>query len=226
MGSHVYSRAVKSSLAGTNVSKELENQIRNYVRNEMKKREKKYRADFDLVNKELFEGGVISWFNNQVRKGLSREGMNTILNSYVIESDKPVLTENKNGDIIIKLKSRFVVESSVFEQNMKSSNVAWFNKWNEKYGKGYNAGDFILGLQMNYGIYGLPKDWEHPNMRMGGITENPYYSEGVPLMQYLVGNYKNNSGSNNGAGGTSAGHYKRMFKKVVKKYFPADVINI
>ena len=65
-------------------------------------------------------------------------------------------------------------------------------KWADRYHVGINPAQYLLDLQWNQGIHGLPKEWSRPNPRFGQIWNddqrywyNPYYRQGMPMSNYV-----------------------------------------
>ena len=61
-----------------------------------------------------------------------------------------------------------------------------------RYNAGINPSQYLLDLQWNQGIHGLPREWTRPNYRFGqswndGVSHwyNPYYNQGMPMSSYV-----------------------------------------
>lgn len=94
-----------------------------------------------------------------------------------------------------KGKAYLYFTSYVDMQRFEMANV--FNKasiyrWAAKYHAGINPSQYLLDLQWNQGIHGLPREWSRPNYNFGqswydGVQhwQNPYYNQGMPMSNYV-----------------------------------------
>lgn len=66
------------------------------------------------------------------------------------------------------------------------------HEWADRYHVGINPAQYLLDLQWNQGIHGLPREWSRPNYRFGqtwndGVDRwrNPIYDQGMPMNNYV-----------------------------------------
>lgn len=63
-------------------------------------------------------------------------------------------------------------------------------RWKAKYGANIDPAEYLLDLQWNQGIHGLPQEWSHPNKRFHQTEDNPpwinpYFNQGIPMKDYM-----------------------------------------
>lgn len=95
----------------------------------------------------------------------------------------------KNGLATIYFTS--YVDMNRFEITTRFNDPSIY-EWAERYHAGINPAYYLLDLQWNQGIHGLPREWTRPNYRFGqfyedGVTRwyNPVYQQGMPMSNYV-----------------------------------------
>lgn len=70
-------------------------------------------------------------------------------------------------------------------------------RWANKYNATINPAEFLLDLQWNRGIHGLPETWSRPNYRFGqswndsvNHWKNPAFNQGIPMSEYVRGGFR------------------------------------
>lgn len=76
-------------------------------------------------------------------------------------------------------------------------NYASIYEWADRYHAGINPSQYLLDLQWNQGIHGLPREWTRPNYRLGQSWndevhrwKNPDYIQGMPMSNYVKFGFK------------------------------------
>lgn len=83
------------------------------------------------------------------------------------------------------------VDMGSFSANVLANDRSIY-EWKERYGAGIDPPAYLLDLQWNQGIHGLPEVWTRPNYRFGQMANgvqkywyNPYFNQGIPMSAYV-----------------------------------------
>ena len=100
----------------------------------------------------------------------------------------------KNGKAIIYFTS--YVDMNQFER-LSTQNDSSIYRWKNKYSASIDPASFLLDLQWNQGIHGLPLAWSRPNplfgnrnIGSGNSWTNPYFNQGGSLESYTRNYFK------------------------------------
>ena len=141
----------------------------------------RYISAGDKAQKEIRKKYTIEWFLH---------GSTTMTDALEYEHK----LVQKNGFATIYFTS--YVNMGKFSANMIANNSQIFT-WANHYHAGIDPASYVLDLQWNQGIHGLPYEWSRPNYRFGqhygdGVTTwyNPYFNQGIPLSKYVEYGFK------------------------------------
>ena len=137
---------------------------------------KRYISAGNKAQKEIREKYTIDWFLNK-----STTMVNTLDYTHKLVQ--------KDGKAYLYFAS--YVNMGKFEM-ANIFNRASIYDWANRYNAGINPSQYLLDLQWNQGIHGLPREWTRPNYRFGqswndGVSHwyNPYYNQGMPMSSYV-----------------------------------------
>lgn len=141
----------------------------------------RYISAGDKAQKELRRKYTVGWFQNK----------SEIMADSLDYTHKLV---QRNGKAYLYFTS--YVDMGRFAANNISNEVSIYG-WSERYHAGINPSQYLLDLQWNQGIHGLPREWSRPNYRFGqswndGVQHwyNPYYNQGMPMYNYVRFGFK------------------------------------
>lgn len=136
----------------------------------------RYISAGNKAQKELRKKYTLEWFLNE---------SDTMADAL----DYTCKLVQKNGKAYLYFTS--YVDMGKFAAN-NISNGASIYDWADRYHVGINPSWYLLDLQWNQGIHGLPREWSRPNYRFGqswndGVQRwnNPYYNQGIPMCNYV-----------------------------------------
>ena len=221
MGTYTFNpRGFKNSLRDSKIDDNTIKKIQKYLDRKLTTYANKLKVALDEGHKELFREGVMAWFN---RNGGISTGQNlydaTVFTTSVTKERK------QGGNIYITSTAR--VDPVKYEKLINKSEGDQYNifKWEKRkkeegkfdgYPNGINSGaEFILDLQWNKGILGLPEkssdgDWVNPK---------PHIFK--PLYDYLVGGFgatrQYDSGKKAVKGTGYYGYMRRIITQRLKK---------
>lgn len=130
---------------------------------------------------------------NKAQKELRRKyTMDWFLNESTTMADSLDYTHNlvqRNGKAYLYFTS--YVDIGRFEIANVFNNASIYT-WANRYHAGINPSQYLLDLQWNQGIHGLPREWSRPNYRFGQSWNdsvqrwsNQYYNQGIPMSNYV-----------------------------------------
>lgn len=130
---------------------------------------------------------------NKAQKELRRKyTMDWFLNESTTMTDSLDYTHNlvqRNGKAYLYFTS--YVDIGRFEIANVFNNASIYT-WANRYHAGINPSQYLLDLQWNQGIHGLPREWSRPNYRFGQSWNdsvqrwsNQYYNQGIPMSNYV-----------------------------------------
>ena len=136
----------------------------------------RYISAGDKAQKELRKKYTIEWFLNE---------SDTMADAL----DYTHKLVQRNGKAYLYFTS--YVDMGRFATN-NISNGASIYDWANRYHAGINPSWYLLDLQWNQGVHGLPREWSRPNYRFGqswddGVQRwnNPYYNQGMSMSNYV-----------------------------------------
>ena len=136
----------------------------------------RYISAGDKAQKELRKKYTIEWFLNE---------SDTMADAL----DYTHKLVQRNGKAYLYFTS--YVDMGRFATN-NISNGASIYDWANRYHAGINPSWYLLDLQWNQGVHGLPREWSRPNYRFGqswddGVQHwnNPYYNQGMSMSNYV-----------------------------------------
>lgn len=151
-------------------------ELQKFADNIVEKYVNRYISAGNKAQKEIRTNYTISWFLNESytmadalrfeHKLVQKKGLATIyFTSYV---------DMKRFEIVTRFN-----DPSIYE-------------WAERYHVGINPAQFLLDLQWNQGIHGLPREWSRPNPRFYQSWNdeqrywcNPIFQQGMPMSNYV-----------------------------------------
>lgn len=141
----------------------------------------RYISAGNKAQKEIREKSTLEWF-------IDSQG--TMVDSL----DYTHKLVQKNGKAIIYFTS--YVDMNQFER-LSTQNDSSIYRWKNKYKASIDPASFLLDLQWNQGIHGLPLAWSRPNplfgdrnIGSGNSWTNPYFNQGESLESYTRNRFK------------------------------------
>lgn len=156
-------------------------ELKKFADNITEKYVTRYIAAGNKAQREIRKKYTIEWFLNESY---------TMADSLRFEHK----LVQKNGLAIIYFNS--YVDMNRFEVATRFNDPSIY-EWADRYHVGINPAEFLLDLQWNQGVHGLPKEWGRPNPRFGQTWSpdqrywyNPYYNQGMPMSNYVRFGFK------------------------------------
>ena len=151
-------------------------ELQKFADNLVEKYVNRYISAGNKAQKEIRTKYTIDWFLNEsdtmadalgfTHKLVQKNGLATIYFTSYVDMGKFAMTTIAN-------------DTSIY-------------RWADKYHAGINPAQYLLDLQWNQGIHGLPLEWSRPNYRFGQSWNdgqdrwyNPYYRQGMPMSNYV-----------------------------------------
>lgn len=141
----------------------------------------RYISAGNKAQKEIRQQSTIEWFVN---------GHDTMLDSLEFEHK----LVQKNGFATIYFTS--YVNMVTFETLSRVNDPSIY-RWQKKYKASIDPADFLVDLQWNQGIHGLPQVWHHPNYRFGQsyssdvhTWSNPYFNQDESMESFTRRNFE------------------------------------
>ena len=151
-------------------------ELKKAVDNIVAKSVNRYISAGDKAQKEIRRKYTRNWFFNE---------SDTMVDCLEFEHK---LTQG-DGKAIIYFTSYINMEKFSAATRANDSSIY---EWADRYHVGINPAQYLLDLQWNQGIHGLPKEWSRPNYRFGQSWNddqqywyNPYYSQGMSMSNYV-----------------------------------------
>lgn len=141
----------------------------------------RYISAGNKAQKEIRQQSTIEWFVN---------GHDTMLDSLEFEHK----LVQKNGFATIYFTS--YVNMVKFDTLARINDPSIY-RWMAKYNASIDPADFLINLQWNQGIHGLPQIWHHPNYRFGQSYSsgantwiNPYFNQSDSMESFTRRNFE------------------------------------
>ena len=141
----------------------------------------RYISAGNKAQKELRKKYTINWFLNM--------------------SDTMISSLDYTNKLIQRNEKAYLYFTSYVDMNkfemMARNNDESIYRWQNKYNANINPSQYLLDLQWNQGVHGLPKEWTRPNPIFGdkNIGEgdnwyNPYYTQSEPMRNYVQAGFR------------------------------------
>lgn len=161
------------------------------IRSGLKINDKELKKFADLITEKYVNRYISA--GSKAQKELRRKyTMDWFLNESTTMADSLDYTHKlvqRNGKAYLYFTS--YVDIGRFEMANVFNNASIYT-WANRYHAGINPSQYLLDLQWNQGIHGLPREWSRPNYRFGQSWNdpiqrwsNPYYNQGIPMSNYV-----------------------------------------